>query len=82
MSISFVDVRNTTSNLASSSDYIFEETNASSSSKIPITCPSLAELNDAIQTLKLTKAAGEDDIADPQTSAEILHPHIAAVWEN
>ena len=35
-----------TSNLASSSDYIFEEPNASSNSKISITCVSLAEIKD------------------------------------
>ena len=75
-----------TSNLASSIYYIFEETNASSRSKISIICPSLAEIKDAIKTLKVNKTTVEDGMlcldADPQTSAEILHPHITAVWEN
>ena len=58
----FEDHFEATSNLASSSDYIFEEISASSSSKISITCPSLAEIKDAIKTLKVNKAAGEDGI--------------------
>ena len=45
-----------------------------------------ATIRDSIK--KFNKAACEDDIqaemliADPQTAAEILHPHIAAAWEN
>ena len=45
-----------TRNFASSSDDIIKETNASSSSKISITCPILAEIKDAIKTLKVNKA--------------------------
>ena len=46
------------------------------------------KLRDAVKALKLNKTASEDGIqaeiliADPQTAGEILHPHIAAAWDN
>ena len=76
------------SNSEHSNESLFEETNTATNSKIITISPSIVEIRDAIKTLKLNKAAGEDDrqaeifIADAQTAAEILHPHIASAWEN
>ena len=76
------------SNSAHSNESLFEESNAATNKKITAISSSLAEIRDAIKTLKLNKVADEVGIqteiliADPQTAAKILHPHIAAAWEN
>ena len=68
------------SNSALSNKYLFEESNVAINRKIATISPSLAEIIDAIKTLQLNKAVGEDAIQaeilipDPQTAAEILHP--------
>ena len=76
------------SNSARSNESLFEESNAATNRKITTISPSVAEIRDAIKTLKLNKTAGEDGIqaeiliGDPQAAAEILLPYIAAAWEN
>ena len=76
------------SNSAHSNESLFEESNAATNRKITTISPSLAEIRDAIKTLKFNKAASEDVIqaeiliVDSQTAAEILHPRTAAAWEN
>ena len=55
------------SNSAHSNESVFEESNSATNKKGTTISPSLAEIRDAIQTLKLNKAADEDVI-----QAEIL----------
>lgn len=58
--------------------------------ELPINCelPTKAEILKAIKALKNNKAAGPDNVpadilkADPNTSADILHPLITRAWEN
>ena len=69
---------------AISNESLFEERYTATNRKVITISPSLAEIWEAIKTLKLNKAASEDGITaknlidDPQTAAGILHPRIAA----